>query len=160
MAIITVQSDLLPSGPNATKNAPANRDKAYLCKSRFTVAPLVAAADIGSTIVICKLPANGRYLAAESRVKSTAGGAGALLSVGHQSYRDDKGSTVPLNATFFGTGLTVAAAGSVSLETLTNVVDEWDIPNDVIITMTVAGANLPIGFAMAGTIGYLAAFVG
>jgi len=124
MAIVTVASDLLPSGPNATKNAPANRQLAALCGSRFTVPALVAAADIGSTIRICKLPANGRYLAGYSKLLSTAGGAGALVSLGHESYRDTNGS------------------------------------NDVILTLTVAGANLPIGFAMAGTIAYLAAFIG
>jgi len=160
MAIVTVASDLLPSGPNATKNAPANRQLAALCGSRFTVPALVAAADIGSTIRICKLPANGRYLAGYSKLLSTAGGAGALVSLGHESYRDTNGSTVPANPTFFGTGFSVAAAGTAFLDTLTTPVHEWDVPNDVILTLTVAGANLPVGFSMAGTIAYLAAFIG
>lgn len=160
MAIVTINSDLQPSGPNATKNAPANRQLAALCGSRFTVPALVAAADIGSTIRICKLPANGRYLAGYSKIRSTAGGAGALVSMGHESYRDQNGSTVPANQVYFGTGFSVAAAGTAFLDTLTNSIEEWDVPNDVIITLTVAGANLPIGFAMAGTICYLAAFIG
>ena len=160
MAIITVTTDLMPSGPNATRNNPANRDKAYLCGCRFTLPALVAAADIGSTIRVCRLPANGRYLAGYSKLKSSAGGAGALLSMGYESYRDQNGFTVPLSTTFFGTAFSVVAAGSAFLDTLTNPVDEFDIPNDLVITFTVAGANLPIGFTLAGTIVYLAAFVG
>lgn len=160
MAVVVLQSDLLPSGPNATKNSPANRNLAALCGSRFTVSPLVAAADIGSTIRICRLPANGRYLAGYSKLSSTAGGAGALVSMGYESYRDSGGSIVPANSSFFGTGFSVAAAGRAFLDTLTASVEEWDVPNDVVITLTVAGANLPIGFSMAGTIAYLAAFIG
>ena len=160
MAILQLSSDLLPAGPNATKNSPGNRDKAYLCGCRFTLPALVSIADIGSTIRVCRLPANGRYLAGYSKLKSSAGGAGALLSMGYESYRDQNGSTVPLSTTFFGTAFSVVAAGSAFLDTLTNPVDEWDVPNDVVITFTVAGANLPIGFTLAGTIVYLAAFVG
>ena len=160
MAIITVQSDLLPAGPNATKNAPANRQLAALCASRFTVPALVAAADIGSTIRICRLPANGRYLAGYSKVRSSAGGAGALLSMGFEAYRGVNGETVPTSPTFFGTALNIAAAGTSFLDTLTTAVDEFDVPNDLIVTFTVAGANLPIGFTLSGTIAYLAAFIG
>lgn len=160
MAIITATTDLMPSGPNATRNNPANRDKAYLCGCRFTLPALVSIADIGSTIRVCRLPANGRYLAGYSKVRFTAGGAGALLSMGYESYRDQNGSTVPLSTVYFGTALNIAAAGVAFLDTLTTSVEEFDIPNDLVITFTVAGANLPIGFALAGTIVYLAAFVG
>ena len=160
MAIVQLKSDLFALGPNLAKHAPANRNKAYRCASHFTLPALLAAADIASTFDICVLPANGRYLAADSKVKVTAGGAGALFSVGHAAYKGVNGETVPASATFFGTALNVAAAGSVLLDTLTTPVDEFDIPVDLVMTFTVAGANLPIGFAMSGTIGYLAAFVG
>lgn len=160
MAIVTVNSDLLLTTPVGTRNNPANRTSAVLCACRFTVPALVAAADIASTFNICRLPANGRYLAGLSKVRTTAGGAGALLSVGHAQYRGQNNETVPANATFFGTGLNIAAAGVPFLDTLTGALDESDIWTDLVLTMTVAGANLPIGFAMSGSIVYSAAFIG
>lgn len=160
MAIVVVNSDLLLTTPVGTRNNPANRTGAVVCACRFAIPALVAAADIASTLNICRLPANGRYIAGLSKVRVTAGGAGALLSVGHASYRGANGETVPANATFFGTALNIAAAGSVLLDTLTGGLEESDIWTDLILTMTVAGANLPIGFAMSGTICYTAAFIG
>ena len=159
MAIVTVTSDLFPTGPNLIRNNPANRSRAYSCGSFLTFPLLLAAADIGSTFRVEKLPANARYIAGLSFVVSTAGGAGALLSMGHEAYKGVSGETVPANPTFFGTALNIAAAGRPSLGTLTSVVDEWDVPTDVVVTFTVAGANLPIGYGLKVYLGYLAAFV-
>jgi hypothetical protein len=159
MAIVTVTSDLFPTGPNLVRNSVANRDRAYHCASFLTFPVLTAAADIGSTYRIATLPANGRYIAGLSWAVCTAGGAGALFSVGLEAYKGVSGETILANPTFFGTALNVAAAGRPSLATLTGVVDEWDIPTDVVVTFTVAGANLPIGFGLKVFLGYLAAFV-
>lgn len=160
MAIVTISSDLLSDVPLGRKNNPANRAGASLTCDRFNVAALPAAADIGSTFRLCTLPGNGRYLAGLSKIGYTAGGAGALFSMGYASYRGQYGEVVPAHPTFFGTGLDIAAAGRAFLDTLTASVDEWEAPTDVVLTLTVAGANLPIGFSMGGTIVYGAAYIG
>lgn len=160
MAIVVISSDLLADVPVGRKNNPANRAGASLQANRFNVAALAAAADIGSTFRVCKLPASGRYLAGLSKIGSTAGGAGAAFTMGYADYRGPAGEVVPANPTFFGTGFSVAAAGRAFLDTLTASVDEWDAPAEVVLTLTVAGANLPVGFSFGGTIVYAAAFLG
>lgn len=160
MAIIQVDSDLLSTTPVGTRNNPANRAGAALCCAHFAVPPLVALADIGSTFRLCSLPANGRLLLGLSKLASTAAGAGALLTLGYASYRGPQGEVVPPAPAFFGTGFSVVAAGRAFLDTMTGVVEEWDVPTPVVLTASVTGAQLPIGFALSGTIVYAAAFIG
>jgi hypothetical protein len=160
MAVVTISSDLLSDVPVGKKNNSANRAGASLTGNRFNVAALTQAADIGSTFRLCTLPANGRYLAGLSKLGYTAGGAGALFSMGYASYRGAYGEVVPAHPTFFGTGLDIAAAGRAFLDTLTASVDEFEAPTDLVLTLTVAGANLPVGFSCGGTIVFGAAFMG
>lgn len=160
MAILQIDSDLLSLTPVGTRNNPANRALAALCCDRFSVAALTAAADIGSTFRLCTLPANGRLLLALSKIHSTAAGAGALLTLGYASYRGSNGEVVPAAPAFFGTAFSVVAAGKAFLDTMTGAVEEWDVPTNVVLTASVTGAQLPIGFSFGGTIVYSAAFIG
>ena len=128
--------------------------------NRFNVPALTAAADIGSTFRICILPANGRYLAGLSKIGYTAGGAGAVFTMGFAEYKGNYGETVPPNPIYFGTAFSVAAAGRAFLDTLTNSVDEFEAERDMLLTVTVGGANLPVGFSFGGTIVYASAFLG
>jgi hypothetical protein len=160
MAVVTIDSDLVSLTPVGRRNNPANRAGAVLCCDRWNFGALTAQADIGSTFRLCTVPANGRYLAGLSKMGWTAGGAGALLALGHSAYTGVSGEVIPANPTFFGSGLDVAAAGRGFFDTLTASVDEWDVPAPVVLTLTVAGANLPVGFNIGGTIVYAAAFIG
>lgn len=160
MAIVSIDSDLLSLTPVGSKNNPANRAGAALACNRFSVAALVAAADIGSTFRICPLPANGRLLLGLSKIGNSAAGAGALFTMGYASYKGQYGDVVPAAPAFFGTAFSVVAAGHAFLDTMTGVVEEWDAPTDVVLTLSVTGAQLPIGFSFGGTIVYAAAFIG
>ena len=160
MAVVTISTDLLSDVPIGRRNNPANRAGASLQCNRFNVAALTAAADIGSTFRLCTIPTNGRVLLGLSKMGWTAGGTGALVGMGTEAYRGAAGEVVPADPTFFGSGLDIAAAGRAFLDTLTASRDEWEAPAEVVLTLTVAGANLPIGFSFGGTIVYAAAFLG
>lgn len=160
MPVVIVSSDLLSDVPVGRRNNPANRGGANLCVNRWNTGAAIQQLDIGSTLRICTLPANGRYLAGLSKVGFTAGGAGALLNMGYEASRGPYGESVPANPTFFGTALSIAAAGRQFLDTLTASVDEYEAPLDLVLTFTVAGANLPVGFSLGGTIVFAAAYIG
>jgi hypothetical protein len=160
MAIITVNSDLLSTTPVGSRNNPANRQNAVLCTCRWALPALIAAADIGSTFRICMLPANGRLLLGLSKLVYTAGGSSAAIGMGYEAFRGPAGEVIPAAPTYFGSALSIVTAGRQFLDSLTSPVEEYDIPTPLVVTMTVAGANLPIGFAMNGVMGYSAACIG
>jgi hypothetical protein len=160
MAIVTVPSDVLAATPVGTTNTPANRAGAALGCTRFRVPALQAVADIGSTIRVCTLPNNARYLAALSKVSATAAGAGATLSLGYEAYKGAYGEVVPANPTALGSGLSVAAATSPFLDTMVGGPGEWEAPADVVLIFTNAGAVLPVGWELEGTIVWASAFIG
>ena len=155
MAILALKSDLMTNidafPPVKNLN---NRSQAFVVCERFQVAALSAVADIGSRLRLCQLPPRARYLGNLSRLKWSAYGAGCLLSLGWERYRQPNGVWVAEDVDGLGASLNVAAAGQSVLDQLTSSVDEMEFTGMATLILVNTGAVIPIGATLSGVICY------
>lgn len=121
------------------------------------VPALTGALAIGNTIGLLWLPpGRKRLLLNLSRLTTSAFGAGATLSIGHDEYmsRPPANAAVAADPTAFVNALSVAAA--VTAQPVSTVL-KYDIYStaEVLVYATIGGAAMPIGATLELELAYL-----
>lgn len=154
MAVLTdLTSDELVSG---YRGSPVN-DHGKLRFQFFTSAALVAEADIGSTVDLFTLPPGKvRILPSLSRIKNSAGGAGATLDIGHVAYQNQDGEDPEAADDDALTPTAIDVAGAADSVALGDAL-KFDVfsKKGALFQAKAAGANWPIGFFFSGYIAYI-----
>lgn len=123
--------------------------------SHFSIAALAAAADITSTLTLCRIPQGRvRILPAASLVVCSAFGAGATMDFGLRAYTASDGITAVAEA---GTDLVATKDMSAALTGSpigTVAKKDYFSATGLVVFATVRGAAMPLAATMSGYIAY------
>jgi hypothetical protein len=118
-----------------------------------------AAGDIGSTMIIGRLPPGRvRVLPYLSRYKASAWGAARTLSIGHAAYFDQTGvgdTGEPAAPAAFASAVDVSAATDAAFPTLAGMKFDMYSRNGIEINATVAGGTIPVAATLEVCLAYI-----